>query len=290
MSAEEYESQCSCGSDSCDCEGNCGGCSEQDCPGHQEIPKLQQHPGTNIKKIIAVMSGKGGVGKSLVTSLLAKELMENGHRVAILDADVTGPSIPKTFGVVDKAVGTDDGIYACTSKHGIPLMSVNCLLENDTDPIVWRGPMISNLVGQLYSDVIYGEAEYLLIDMPPGTGDVPLTIFQELPIDAAVVVTSPQDLVSLIVTKSVKMCSMMNIPLLGVVTNMAYVKCPNCDEKIYLYGQPKTDVIAKSNGIRALDEIAIDPELAKLVDEGSIEEYDNSLLSKTVNAAEKLLD
>lgn len=269
-------------------EKSCEGCSKENCPSHQKIEKLKTNPGTKIKHTIAVISGKGGVGKSLVTSLLAKELHELGHSVAIMDADITGPSIPKAFGVVDKAMGDETGIYAIKSKGGIPLMSVNCLLEDESDPIVWRGPLIANLVTQLYSNVIYGEVEYLLIDMPPGTGDVPLTVFQQIPVDGAIVISTPQDLVSLIVEKSVKMGKQMNVPLLGVVTNMAYVNCPHCNEKIYLYGKPKTEEIAKEFGLRNLDEVAIDPLLASKVDAGDIESYAKRLLPKATSLLENL--
>ncbi len=271
------------------CEGNCSSCSDSSCPGHQEIAKLSPHPKTKIKKTIAVISGKGGVGKSLVTSLLAKELKEKGHKVAIMDADITGPSIPKAFGANGKAYGDETGINPVYSKGNIPLMSVNCLLDDETEPIVWRGALISSLVTQLYSNVNYGEVEYLLIDMPPGTGDVPLTVFQQIPIDGALVVTSPQDLVSLIVEKSVKMGKTMNVPLLGIITNMAYVTCPDCQKKIYLYGKPKTEEIAKAYGLKNLDEIEIDPLLASKVDEGEIETYPKSLLDKATTLLESLL-
>ena len=271
------------------CNHECDGCTEDNCPSRHPIEKLKPHAETHIKKTIAVVSGKGGVGKSLVTSLLASELKKAGHPVAILDADVTGPSIPKSFGVTSKAEGDDSGIFACKSAGGIPLMSVKCLLENDSDPLVWRGPMISNLVGQLYTNVIYGPVDYLLIDMPPGTGDVPLTVFQQIPVDGVIIVTSPQDLVSLIVGKSLKMCQMMNIPVLGFVTNMAYVNCPHCHEKIYCFGKSKSGEIAKENGISALDEVGIDSSLASDVDNGKVESFPKILLPKTIKVLENLL-
>lgn len=268
--------------------GSCEGCKETNCPSHQKIEKIAPNPKTKIAHTIAIISGKGGVGKSLVTSLLAKELCEKGYRVAIMDADITGPSIPKAFGITKKAIGDESGIYALRSKTNISIMSVNCLLEDETDPIIWRGPMISNLVTQLYSNVIYGDVDYLLIDMPPGTGDVPLMVFQQIPLDGALIVTSPQDLVSLIVEKSVKMGKMMNVPLLGLITNMAYVACPKCNEKIYLYGKPKIEEWASLNGLKALDEIEIDPSLAEKIDQGKVEEYSKELLSKTTLLLENL--
>ncbi len=267
---------------------SCEGCQEAGCPSRKEIEKFKPNPKSRIHHTIAVISGKGGVGKSLVTSLLAKELAAKGHSVAIMDADITGPSIPKAFGVKEKATGDETGIFALRSKGGIEIISVNNLLEDETDPIVWRGPMISSLVGQLYTDVIYGEVEYLLIDMPPGTGDVPLTVFQQIPVDGAFIVTSPQDLVSLIVEKSVKMGKQMNVPLLGLITNMAYIKCPHCDEKIYLYGESKSDEIAKAYSIPSLDLIPIDPSLRVSIDNGDIEHYSKEMLPKAVEVLEKL--
>jgi len=261
----------------------CESCNETNCPSHQKIEKISPNPKTQIKHTIAIISGKGGVGKSLVTSLLAKELNELGYKVGIMDADITGPSIPKSFGIAEKATGDETRILALHSKKGVAIMSTNCLLEDDTDPIIWRGPMIANLVTQLYSNVDYGELDYLLIDMPPGTGDVPLTVFQQIHIDGALVITSPQDLVSLIVEKSLKMGKSMNVPLLGLITNMAYLKCPHCEKKIYLYGKAKTEDYAKSYGIRNLDEIALDPLLAEKVDQGAIEDYQKKLLPKATS-------
>lgn len=271
------------------CTENCERCNEENCPSRQTIKKLEPNKLSSFKKTIAVISGKGGVGKSLVTSLLAVALHKAGHTVAILDADVTGPSIPKAFGIVSKADGDDNGIFALKSKGGIPLMSANCLLEHDNDPIVWRGPMISNLVGQIYTSTIYGEAEFLLIDMPPGTGDVPLTVFQQLNVDGAIVVSSPQDLVSLIVEKSVKMAEMMNVPLLGLVQNMAYLECPECHNKIYLYGKPMSEKEVAAHGLKMLDEVGIDPSLAAYIDKGAIEDYPSSPLPKALQAALDLL-
>ena len=269
------------------CNHDCSACGEEGCKSRQ-IEKLKPHPQTTIRKTIAIVSGKGGVGKTLVTSLLGAELTKQGHKVAVMDADVTGPSIPQAFGVKGQASGDDTGIFAMRTKHDLRLMSVNCLLDNASDPVLWRGPLIANLVGQLYSNVIYGEVEYLLIDMPPGTGDVPLTVFQQIPVDGVVIVASPQELVSLIVEKAVNMCKMMKIPLLGLVENMAYVECPHCGEKIKIYGEDKSADIAKRYEIPLLDELPFDATLAKATDEGSIEEISKTYLPKTTEVLAKL--
>lgn len=271
-----------------DCNHVCEGCSEENCASRQEIQKLNVLPDTKIKRIIAVLSGKGGVGKSLVTSLLAKELHEKGYKVGILDADITGPSIPKAFGALQMAEADEKGIYPVLSEKGIPLISVNSLLENHSDPIIWRGPLIAGLVSQLYSEVHYGELDFLLIDMPPGTGDIPLTVFQQIPVDGAFMVSTPQDLVSLIVEKSIKMTEAMNVPLLGMITNMAYVTCPDCGKKIRLYGEPSL-ALAKAHNIDSLDEIGIDPLLTMAIDAGSIEEYPTALLENATAKAISLL-
>lgn len=269
------------------CNHDCSSCGEEGCKS-RTIEKLKPHPLTKIGKTIAVLSGKGGVGKTMVTSLLAAELMKKGNRVAVMDADVTGPSIPQAFGVKGLAEGDESGIFAMKTEHDIRLMSVNCLLDNASDPVLWRGPLIANLVTELYSKVIYGEVEYLLIDMPPGTGDVPLTVFQQIPVDAAIIVATPQELVSMIVEKAVNMCKMMKVPLLGLVENMSYVTCPKCGEKIRIYGPSKAKEIAKRYGIPLLDELPIDPTLSSATDEGKIEEVKGSFLPKSVAAAEKI--
>ena len=270
-----------------ECTHDCSSCGVEGC-GEREIQKLSTLPSAHIKKIIAVISGKGGVGKSLVSSLLAKELAEKGYKVGVLDADVTGPSIPKAFGAYAQATGDEEGIYPVESRKGMPLISVNSLLEDTSEPIIWRGSLISNFVGQLFSQTYWGELDFLVIDMPPGTGDVPLTVFQQIPVDGVLVVSTPQDLVGLIVSKSVKMAQMMNVKTLGLVTNMAYVKCPDCGKKIFLYGEPSYSV-ATSYGLEPLDEIGIDPTLAKMVDEGDIEAYEPHLLEKAVEAVIGLL-
>ncbi len=270
-----------------ECTHDCSSCGVEGC-GERAIEKLSTLPSAHVKKIIAVISGKGGVGKSLVSSLLAKELAEKGYKVGVLDADVTGPSIPKAFGAYAQATGDEEGIYPVESRKGMPLISVNSLLEDTTEPIIWRGSLISNFVGQLFSQTYWGDLDFMVIDMPPGTGDVPLTVFQQIPVDGCLIVSTPQDLVSLIVSKSVKMAQMMNVKTLGLVTNMAYVKCPDCGKKIFLYGEPSY-AVADSYNLTRLDEIGIDPNLAKMIDQGDIEEYPTPLLEKAVQAAIDLL-
>lgn len=252
--------------------------------------KLEPHKDSSFKKIIAIVSGKGGVGKSFVTSLLAVSLMNEGHKVSIMDADVTGPSIAKTFGKDDyTCVGSKEGIYPAETERGLTLISSNNLLDDPTTPIVWRGSLISSLVAQMFTEIVYGEKEFLLIDMPPGTGDVPLTVFQQLPIDGIIIVTSPQDLVSEVVLKSVKMAKMMNIKILGVVENMAYVKCPHCNEEINLFGKDNVQELLDGTNIKLLDRLGIDPNLTSLIDNGKIEEYRGNDLKNAVKVAESLL-
>ena len=242
---------------------------------------------SNVKKVIAVVSGKGGVGKSLVTSLMAISMQRRGAVCGIMDADVTGPSIPKVFGIEDKAEGTEVGIFPLTTSTGIKTISVNNLLENDSDPVLWRGPIIAGLVKQFWTDVLWGETDYLFVDMPPGTGDVALTVFQSIPIDGIIVVTSPQDLVSMIVEKAVKMAEMMNVPVLGLVENMAYLKCPHCGEEIPVFGESKTQQVADAHGLEVLGRIPIDPKLAAACDRGLIEAFEGDWLD---NAADKVAE
>lgn len=271
------------------CNHECEGCAEEHCASRGKIEKLKPHEATSFKKTIAIISGKGGVGKSMVTSLLGASLARAGHKVAILDADVTGPSIPQAFGLSDyQAVGDESGIFPGKTKGGVEIMSANLLVDTPATPIVWRGPMISSLVQQMYSNVIYGEMEYLLIDMPPGTGDVPLTVFQQISIDGVIVVSSPQDLVSMVVEKSVNMAKMMKVNLLGLVENMAYATCPKCGEKIDVFGTGDLSKVAARYGIPLLDELPIDPSLAKLVDEGKVESYKGDALQKSVALLEKM--
>lgn len=271
-----------------DCNHQCESCSVENCQS-REIKKLKPHELSNIKKTFAIISGKGGVGKSLVTSLLASTLSKKGKSVAIIDADVTGPSIPQAFGVNGVIAKSDENaLYPVLSKSGIKIMSANVLLEDPEAPIIWRGPLIASFVQQLYTDVIYGDVDYLLIDMPPGTGDIPLTVFQMIPVDGIVVVSSPQDLVSMVVAKSINMAKMMNIPIIGVVENMAYIKCPKCDEKINVFGDGSYRKQIEKQGLELLAELPIDPKLASKVDAGAIEEYETSDLNQIVEKLEKM--
>lgn len=265
------------------CTHNCETCGA-DCASRSSAQKQQDfkvnaHPLSNIKKVIAVVSGKGGVGKSLVTSLLAVNMNRAGKHSAILDADITGPSIPKLFGIHEKALGNEDGILPCKSKTGIDVMSINLLLENDTDPVVWRGPIIAGTVKQFYTDVIWRDVDFMFVDMPPGTGDVPLTVFQSLPIAGIVVVTSPQDLVSMIVEKAVNMARMMNIPVLGIVENMSYYECPHCGERSEIFGRSHIDETAHRFNIPAAARLPINPKLAAASDAGLIEIYEGDWLN-----------
>ena len=265
------------------CTHNCETCGV-DCASRSSAQKQQDfkvnaHPLSNIKKVIAVVSGKGGVGKSLVTSLLAVNMNRAGKHSAILDADITGPSIPKLFGIHEKALGNEDGILPCKSKTGIDIMSINLLLENDTDPVVWRGPVIAGTVKQFYTDVIWRDVDFMFVDMPPGTGDVPLTVFQSLPIAGIVVVTSPQDLVSMIVEKAVNMARMMNIPVLGIVENMSYYECPHCGERSEIFGRSHIDETAHRFNIPTAARLPINPKLAAASDAGLIEIYEGDWLN-----------
>ena len=250
---------------------------------------MNAHPLSNIKKVIAVVSGKGGVGKSLVTSLLAVNMNRAGKHSAILDADITGPSIPKLFGIHEKALGNEDGILPCKSKTGIDIMSINLLLENDTDPVVWRGPVIAGTVKQFYTDVIWRDVDFMFVDMPPGTGDVALTVFQSLPVDGIVIVTSPQDLVSMIVAKAVNMAEKMNVPILGIVENMSYIECPDCGKKIEVFGKSKLPEVAERYNLEILGQLPINPALAEACDKGEVETaLPDGMLPQAVSAVEAI--
>ncbi|PKM73918.1 MAG: ATP-binding protein [Firmicutes bacterium HGW-Firmicutes-16] len=240
------------------------------------------HELSKIKKVIGVMSGKGGVGKSLITSLLAVNMQAMGYKSAILDADITGPSIPRTFGVSGQPDADEVGMYPIRSRTGIDLMSINFLLPNDTDPVIWRGPVIGGAVKQFWTDVIWENEEFLFIDMPPGTGDVALTVFQSIPVNGIIVVTSPQELVGMIVEKAVKMAEKMNIPVIGLVENMSYTVCPHCGEKFSVFGESHIDEIAEKYGVRTVCKLPFDPELAALVDKGEIETYQKDVLHALV--------
>ncbi len=259
------------------CTHDCDSCSSS-CGGDSADAKslvLECNSYSCVKKVIGVVSGKGGVGKSMVTAMLATAANRiYPQRVAVLDADVTGPSVPRMFGIKDRAVGSEQGIFPCTSETGIEVMSVNLLLENETDPVVWRGPVIAGTVKQFWQDVIWGDIEYMFVDMPPGTGDVPLTVFQSLPVDGIIIVTSPQELVSMIVEKAVKMVEMMNIPVLGIVENMSYFKCPECGKKHKIFRDSHIEEVVERRNTRLLATLPLDPELAHLADCGRIEMFD----------------
>ena len=252
------------------CDGNCEHCAQAEgC--ESKIVKAKLNDRSSIKKIVCVLSGKGGVGKSFVTSALAVYLNRANYKVGILDADITGPSIPKAFGIKEQAYGEDGLIYPLITTGGIKVMSANCLLSDASDPIVWRGPLLGNLIKQFYEDVLWEDLDYLLIDMPPGTGDVALSVFQLLPVDDLIIVTSPQDLVSLIVTKALKMANMMNIHTVGVIENMSYLVCPKCEEQIPVFGESHLNEFAKNNNVSVLAKLPIRTENASLMDKGKVE-------------------
>lgn len=272
------------------CNQNCNTCSLE-CGDRKEasIDFLEKpHELSNIKKVIGVVSGKGGVGKSLITSMLATSMNRKGYNIAILDADITGPSIPKTFGIVEKARANNLGWFPVKSKTGINIMSINLLVENDTDPVVWRGPIIASAVKQFWTDVMWGDIDYMFVDMPPGTGDVPLTVFQSLQVDGIIIVTSPQELVSMIVSKAVKMAEMMNIPIIGLVENMAYLKCPDCGKEIKVFGDSHIDEIAEEHNINLIAKMPIDPQLASSCDNGSIETFEVNYLDDILQKLEEM--
>lgn len=269
-----------------DCGHNCKDCNEE-C----EERDLREKPNklSKIKKVVGVVSGKGGVGKSIVTSMLAVLMHRAGYKTAILDADVTGPSIPKVFGLGERADSCDSGIFPSLSRKGIKIISSNLLLENVTDPIIWRGPLIGNMVKQFWTDVIWDEVDIMFIDMPPGTGDVPLTVFQSIPVDGIAVVTSPQELVSMIVAKAVNMAEKMNIPILGIIENMSFVKCPDCGKEIKVFGESKLEKTARTFKLDILGRIPLDPKLAAACDRGMIELFEGEWLSNAVNKIDALL-
>lgn len=240
--------------------------------------KAAPNPNSHVKKVIGIVSGKGGVGKSLVTGLSAVAMNKKGFKTAIMDADITGPSIPKMFGIGKFNVGDETGLLPATTAKGTKVMSLNMLVENETDPVVWRGPVIAGIVKQFWSDVNWSDVDFMFVDMPPGTGDVPLTVFQSLPVDGIIVVSTPQDLVEMIVEKAINMANMMNVPVLGIVENMSYMKCPHCGEAINIFGNSKIESYAASNGIDILGRIPLDPDIAGLCDNGKIEEISEDYL------------
>lgn len=270
-----------CNHDCSSCGSNCGG--ERDL--HE---KLNQH--SSVKHVIGIVSGKGGVGKSMVTSQLAVALNRMGKKVAILDADITGPSIPKAFGIHDKAVGNELGILPAVTETGIEVMSINLMLKEETDPVIWRSPMITGTVKQFWTDVVWNDVDYMFVDMPPGTGDIPLTVFQSIPLDGIIVVASPQELVSMIVEKAVKMAEMMNVPLLGLVENMSYFVCPDCGKHHSVFGDSRIDEIAEKYGTKVIAKLPIDPDLAAKVDEGRAESFEGNYLDEAANYLEETLN
>ena len=269
-----------------ECTHDCSTCGES-CGERQEPQSLlkEANPGSRIGKVYGVVSGKGGVGKSMVTSQLAVTMRRRGFKSGILDADVTGPSIPKAFGIHERAKGDGQALLPAQTKTGIEIMSTNLLLEHETDPVIWRGPVISGVVQQFWTDVIW-DVDYLFVDMPPGTGDVSLSVFQSIPLDGIIIVASPQELVGMVVEKAVKMAEMMEVPILGLVENMSYVACPDCGKKIYLFGEGKTAEAAARHSLKLLAQMPVDPALAALTDAGNIEDFQGDWLSAAADAVE----
>lgn len=271
-----------------ECNHDCSGCSSNCNDRTPESFLETPHPDSKIKKVIGIVSGKGGVGKSMVTELLAVAYSRKGNHSGIMDADITGPSIPKAFGIKEKATGNSNTIFPVKTKTNIDIMSVNLLLEDETDPVIWRGPVIAGTVKQFWTDVLWEDVDCLFVDMPPGTGDVPLTVFQSIPLDGVIVVTTPQDLVSLIVGKAVKMAEMMNIPVLGIIENMSYVECPDCGKKIYAFGESHVKEIASQYDLLVLSQLPINPDLTHAVDKGLIEDFEFDYMDdaiKVIDAA-----
>ena len=266
------------------CNGNCSSCGSDCADRKAESLLASLNPKSTVKKVIAVVSGKGGVGKSTVTSMLAVAMAREGKRVGVLDADITGPSAPTAFGVTECQGADDDGLYPALTRSGIQVMSINLLLDNPADPVVWRGPVIAGAVKQFWTDVIWEDVDYLFVDMPPGTGDVPLTVFQSLPVNGIIIVTSPQDLVSMIVNKAVKMANMMHIPVLGFVENYAYLECPDCGKKISVFGKSHLDSIAAEHNLPILARLPIDPAVAEAYDNGLMETVSTEPLAKAIEA------
>ena len=273
-------SSCS-GASSCSKE-SCEGCSHNSQNPQSMLEAMNAY--SNIKHVSGVVSGKGGVGKSFVTSSLAVQMAKGGYKVGILDADITGPSIPKMFGAHGQLVGDEKGMYPYETKEGIKIVSINLLMEDEEAPVVWRGPVIAGAVKQFWNEAVWGDVDYLFVDMPPGTGDVPLTVFQSLPVDGIVIVTSPQELVQMIVKKAFHMANMMHIPVLGLVENFSYLKCPDCGKKIALFGESNIDEVAAKEGTRVLGKLPLDPAYAKAADAGAFYEMENPYLDAAVDA------
>lgn len=277
--AEEYKNE-SCTEEGCTAQ-SCEGCAHAgNCESQKTDMREPANPYSSVKRVIGIISGKGGVGKSLVTASLARMMKEKGYNVGILDADITGPSIPKMYGIHEMATGSEQGIFPCIAKDDTRIMSVNLLLEDEDAPVIWRGPIIAGVVKQFWTDVIWDDLDYLFVDMPPGTGDVPLTVFQSLPVDGVVIVTSPQDLVQMIVKKAYNMAKQMNIPVLGIVENYSYVKCPDCGKEIKVFGESHIEEIAKKLGVPVLGKMPIDPAIAEAVEAEKFYEVTNPYLSE----------
>ncbi|RHV66178.1 MULTISPECIES: Mrp/NBP35 family ATP-binding protein [Clostridia] len=275
---------------SCSSAGSCSSESCEGCPSSKQPQSFQEklNEYSSVKKVIGVVSGKGGVGKSFVTASLATAMRKKGYEVGILDADITGPSIPKMFGVHGPAMGSEMGILPITAEDGTKIMSINLLMEDEEAPVIWRGPVIAGTVKQFWSDVVWGDLDYLFVDMPPGTGDVPLTVFQSLPVDGIVIVTSPQELVQMIVKKAYNMAGMMNIPVLGVVENYSYLKCPDCGKEIKLFGESHIDEVASELAMQVLGKMPLDPAYAELADQGLFYKADNPYLEDAVKKIENM--
>lgn len=271
------------------CTHDCSSCGE-DCASRQDPQSFLEKTNdlTHVKKVIGVVSGKGGVGKSLVTSMLATIMRRRGAETAVLDADITGPSIPKCFGLKERATSDENGIYPVLTKTGVKVMSINLLLEEETSPVVWRGPVIAGAIKQFWTDVVWGDVDYMFVDMPPGTGDAPLTVFQSLPLSGILIVTSPQELVSMIVSKAVEMAKMMNVPVLGLVENMSYVQCPDCGEIIPVFGESHIDDVAAKYALKVLAKMPMDPKIASACDRGVIELFDGQWLDAAADLIESL--
>ena len=273
-----------------ECTHDCSSCGESCSERQGGIPKEPVNAMSNIRKVIGVVSGKGGVGKSLVTSLLAVTSQRDGYATAVLDADITGPSIPNAFGIHGHAEGTEDGLFPAVSAKGTEIMSINLLLEDEKDPVVWRGPVIAGVVKQFWTDVMWGAVDFMFVDMPPGTGDVPLTVFQSLPVDGIVIVTSPQELVGMIVGKAVRMAAMMNVPVLGIVENMSYYECPDCGKRHSIFGESRAEEFAKQYGIDTVCRLPINPKLAAACDKGTIELFEGDWLDPLMKKLGQMLD
>lgn len=270
------------------CNSNCSSCS-QDCESRKEENEFLEYLNEKsiVRKVIGVISGKGGVGKSFITSILSVAMKRRGYNVAVLDADITGPSIPKAFGLTEKAKGSKYGMIPCKSKTGIDIMSTNLLLDDNTDPVIWRGPVIAGVVKQFWTDVVWEDIDYMFVDMPPGTGDVPLTVFQSIPVDGIIVVTSPQELVSMIVEKAVKMAEQMNVPIIGIIENMSYFKCPDCNKEYKIFGESNIEEVADKHNLEVVARLPIDPKIALSIDKGLVELCDDSLLENVLDIIEE---